>query len=52
MSQVSWRQISSANLGFAFPEKILMPPVVPIESLTIFKCRLPIDLQTEIGNRN
>src|SRR6185369_12161118 len=30
MSHVSWRQISSANLGFAFPEKILMPPVVPI----------------------
>src|SRR6185369_8594529 len=30
MSQVRWRQISSANLGFAFPEKILMPPVVPI----------------------
>src|SRR6185295_16628554 len=30
MSQLSWRQISSANLGFAFPEKIFMPPVVPI----------------------
>jgi hypothetical protein len=30
MSQVRWRQISSANLGFAFPEKILIPPVVPI----------------------
>src|SRR5215213_7729883 len=28
MSQLSWRQISSANLEFAFPEKILMPPVV------------------------
>src|SRR5256885_118026 len=32
MSQLSWRQISSANLGFAFPEKTLMPPVVLIAS--------------------
>src|ERR671912_635787 len=32
MSQLSWRQISSANLGFAFPEKILMPPVVLMAS--------------------
>src|SRR4029079_15510358 len=31
MSQLSWRQISPANFGFAFPEKILMPPVVLIK---------------------
>src|SRR5215216_138657 len=30
MSQLSWRQISSANLGFALPEKTLIPPVVLI----------------------
>jgi hypothetical protein len=42
MSQLSWRQISSANLGFAFPEKILMPPVVLIRSLPIADCQLPI----------
>jgi hypothetical protein len=42
MSQLSWRQISSANLGFAFPEKILMPPVVLIRSLKIADCRLRI----------
>src|SRR6185436_21170808 len=39
MSQVKWRQISSASLGFAFPEKFLMPPVVLIASVHF---RLPI----------
>src|ERR1044072_6703912 len=48
MSQVRWRQISSANLGFALPEKILIPPVVLIRSLPISDCQLPIAiLQTE-----
>src|ERR1044072_1353675 len=66
MSQVRWRQISSANLGFALPEKILIPPVVLIRSLPISdcqlsalpisNCRLPIYLSlrhavSKIGNR-
>src|SRR5687767_5789615 len=42
MSQFSWRQISSANLGFAFPEKTLMPPVVLIKSLPISDCQLGV----------
>src|SRR6185369_12756981 len=37
MSQVRWRQISSANLGFALPEKILIPPVV-LMSLRCASC--------------
>src|SRR6185369_17481031 len=57
MSHVRWRQISSANLGFALPENILIPPVVLIASNHF---RLPIaDCQFEncsvfqlaIGNR-
>ena len=40
MSQFSWRQISSANWGFALPEKTLMPPVVLIAlRLPIADCR-------------
>src|SRR5438045_3145726 len=59
MSQVRWRQISSARLGFAFPEKILMPPVVLIGHyrLPIVDCRFQElagadrnDSQSEIAN--
>ena len=51
ISQLSWRQISSANLGFAFPEKILMPPVVLMRSLPIVDCRLPIAHAKRKGQR-
>jgi hypothetical protein len=40
MSQLNWRHISSANFGFAFPQKTFMPPVVPINSFA--DCQLPI----------
>src|ERR1043166_9413083 len=56
MSPPRWRAISSANFGFALPEKTFMPPVVPIRKVSSFGFRVSsssvLARNLKLGTRN